>query len=57
VVKTSTINNVDDQFFSFHQQSKNASSFKYDSDGYPTEQVTENAKANLGYLKTEYIYE
>jgi hypothetical protein len=41
----------------FHQQKCNKSSFKYDSDGYPTERVTENAKkANLGYLKTEYIY-
>ena len=30
------------------------SSFKYDSDNYPTEQVSENE--NTGYLKTEYFY-
>jgi hypothetical protein len=54
VVENSTINNVDDQAISSAKMHK--SSFKYDSDGYPTEQVIENAKANLGYLKTEYIY-
>ncbi|MBG6110382.1 hypothetical protein IWX84_001250 [Flavobacterium sp. CG_9.10] len=31
-------------------------SFKYDSDGYPTEQITENANGNSGYLKSEYFY-
>ena len=30
------------------------SSFKYDSDNYPTEQISENE--NTGYLKTEYFY-
>ncbi|WP_282742489.1 hypothetical protein [Flavobacterium sp. XS2P24] len=36
------------------------SSFKYDSDNYPTEQVSETvifAKGNTGYLKTQYFYE
>jgi hypothetical protein len=35
------------------------SSFKYDLDNYPTEQVSENAIAtngNVGYLKSEYFY-
>jgi hypothetical protein len=35
------------------------SSFKYDIDSYPTEQVSENAIAtngNVGYLKSEYFY-
>lgn len=30
------------------------SSFKYDSDNYPTEQISENE--NTGYLKTQYFY-
>jgi hypothetical protein len=30
------------------------STFKYDTDGYPTEQLTETAKS--GYLKSEYFY-
>jgi hypothetical protein len=28
--------------------------FKYDTDGYPMEQLTETAKS--GYLKSEYFY-
>ena len=35
------------------------SSFKYDSDNYPTEQVSETAllaNGNRGYLKREYFY-
>ena len=39
---------------SFHK-----SSFKYDSDNYPTEQVSETSlfvNGNRGYLKTEYFY-
>ncbi|MNG32565.1 hypothetical protein D3C84_1186110 [compost metagenome] len=35
------------------------SSFKYDLDNYPTEQVSENAIAtngHVGYLKSEYFY-
>jgi hypothetical protein len=36
------------------------STFKYDSDGYPTEQVSERALLDNGtvaYLKTQYFYE
>jgi hypothetical protein len=35
------------------------SSFKYDSENYPTERVSETAilaNGNTGYLKTQYFY-
>jgi thiamine pyrophosphokinase len=32
------------------------STFKYDLDNYPTEQVSEASISNNGYLKVEYFY-
>jgi hypothetical protein len=55
VVENSSTNSIEDQVLSSAKMHK--SSFKYNAYGYPTEQVTENAKRNLGYLKSEYIYE
>jgi hypothetical protein len=55
VVENSTTNTKDDQVMSSAKFHKRV--FKYDEDGYPTEQITENASGNKGYLKTEYFYE
>jgi hypothetical protein len=51
VVENSTAN-ADDQIISSAKIFK--SSFKYDTDGYPAEQVTETGKT--GYLKSQYFY-
>jgi hypothetical protein len=32
------------------------STFKYDADNYPTEQISESSIANPNYLKTQYLY-
>lgn len=55
VVENSTTNTKDDQVMSSATFYKRV--FKYDEDGYPIEQITENATGNKGYLKTEYFYE
>lgn len=55
VVENSTTNTKDDQVMSSAKFHKRV--FKYDEEGYPTEQITENATNNAGYLKTEYFYE
>jgi hypothetical protein len=55
VVENSTTNTKDDQVMSSAKFHKRV--FKYDEDGYPTEQITENAPGNKGYLKTEYFYQ
>lgn len=55
VVENNTTNTKEDQIMSSAKMHK--SSFKYDNDGYPQEQITENAKSNSGYLKSDYIYE
>lgn len=55
IVENNTTTTADDQTISsakFHK-----SIFKYDDGNYPTEQITENAMGNLGYLKTQYFYE
>jgi hypothetical protein len=55
VVENSTVNTKEDQVVSSAKMHK--SSFTYDNDNYPKEQISENAKSNLGYLKSEYFYE
>lgn len=55
VVESSITNTTDDQIISSAKFYKSA--FQYDDKGYPTEQITENASGNLGYLKSEYFYE
>lgn len=55
VVENSTTNTKEDQIMSSAKMHK--SSFKYDNDGYPKKQISENSKTNSGYLKSEYFYE
>ncbi|MBC5839914.1 hypothetical protein H8R23_00700 [Flavobacterium sp. F-380] len=55
VIENNTTNTKEDQIISSAKMHK--SIFKYDSDDYPKEQISENAKSNSGYLKSEYIYE
>ena len=55
VVENSTTDIKKDQIMSSAKMHQ--SSFKYDNDGYPKEQVSENAKKNSGYLKSKYFYE
>jgi hypothetical protein len=46
VVENSITNTIDDQIISSAKFYKSA--FQYDDNGYPTEQITENASGNLG---------
>jgi hypothetical protein len=55
VVENSTTNTKEDQTISSAKM--HISSFKYDADNYPKEQISENAKKNSAYLKSEYFYE
>ncbi|MDG2432606.1 hypothetical protein [Flavobacterium sp.] len=55
VVENSITNTTDDQIISSAKFYKSA--FQYNDSSYPTEQITENASGNLGYLKSEYFYE
>lgn len=55
VVENSSKTTIDDQIISSAKFYKSA--YKYDDESYPTEQITENASGNLGYLKSEYFYE
>lgn len=53
VVENSTTNALD-QIISSARFYK--STFEYDTDDYPSVQISENATGNVGYLKTEYYY-
>jgi hypothetical protein len=52
-LKIVIVNTKEDQV---NIQKMHKSSFK-DNDNYPKEQIRENSKSNLGYLKSEYFYE